>query len=33
VESSGGSDIHYKGSAVIVNIRSSGGGTVKKASK
>ena len=33
VESSGGSDIHYKGSAVIVNIRSSGGGSVKKASK
>ena len=33
VESSGGSDIHYKGSAVIVNIKSSGGGSVKKASK
>lgn len=33
VESSGGSDVHYKGSAVIRNIKSSGGGTVKKASK
>lgn len=32
-ETSGGSDIHYKGSAVIRNIKTSGGGSVKKSSK
>lgn len=32
-ETSGGSDVHYKGSAVIRNIKTSGGGSVKKSSK
>ena len=33
VEASGGSDVYYRGTAVIRNIRSSGGGSVKKTSK
>jgi hypothetical protein len=33
VNTSGGSDVHYKGSAVIKDIKTSGGGSVKKVSK
>jgi hypothetical protein len=33
VETSGGSDVHYKGTAVITNVKTSGGGSVKRASK
>lgn len=33
INTSGGSDVHYKGNAVIKEIKTSGGGSVKKVSK
>jgi len=33
VDASGGSDVHYKGTGLIREIKNSGGGSVKKISK
>jgi Putative auto-transporter adhesin, head GIN domain len=33
VDASGGSDVHYKGTGLIRDIKSNGGGSVKRASK